>query len=199
MRCSEEKLRRSSGGGIDFLLEDFIRASYHVNDDESLRDVRRDINQGAAMLKVLPVAFAFLIGAVALWTGIRQIRNRANLSRWPTAKGTVIERGTFRPVIATATQSAFRYAPLIKYTYQVNGQEFTNDCVHAKRIQQPQHGTQKWAQASADLFPDEVIVHFNPEDPGESFLKETSRLMLGGLLVASLFAFLVGVVLLVTK
>ena len=151
------------------------------------------------MLKVLSVGFAFLIGGVGLWTSLKQLRNRAQLSRWPTAKGTVIERGTFRPDSATATQSAFRYAPLIKYTYQVNDQEFTSDCVHAKRIQLPQHGTQKWAQTSAASFPDEVIVHYNPEDPGESFLRETSRLMLGGVLVASLFAFLIGLILLVTK
>ena len=151
------------------------------------------------MLKILSVGFAFVIGTVALWTGIKQLRNRAKLNRWPTSPGRVVERGTFRPDIATATQSAFRYAPLIKYSYEVNGQEFTSNCVHAKRIQQPQHGTQKWARAKADSFPEEVLVHFNPDDPGESFLIETSRVMLGALIVASLFAFLIGLIFLVTN
>ncbi len=151
------------------------------------------------MLKILCGGFAFLIGVVAFWTGIKQLRNRAKLSRWPTSPGRVIERGTFRPDIATTTQSAFRYAPLIKYSYQVDGKEFTNNYIHAKRIQQPQHSTQKWAQAKADSFPNDVVVHYNPDDPGESFLQETSRVVLGGLLVAALFAFLVGLIFIVTK
>lgn len=151
------------------------------------------------MEKFLASGFAFVIGTVGLWTSIKQLRNRAMVSRWPTVKGKVIERGTFRPNIATATQSAFRYAPLLKYAYRVDGSDFINDRIHAQRIQQPQQSTQEWAQKKADSFPDEVVVHYNPQDPGESFLKETSRLLLFGVLAASVSAFLVGVILLVTK
>lgn len=151
------------------------------------------------MEKILGAGLAFLIGTVGLWTSLKQLRNRATLSRWPTTKGRVIERGTSRPNIATATQSAFRHAPLVRYTYQVKGIQFTNDRIHAKRIQQPQHNTREWAQKKADSFPDEVLVHYNPEDPAESFLNETSRILLCAVLAASLTAFLFALILLVTK
>jgi len=151
------------------------------------------------MLTFVSAGFAFLIGATALWTGIKQLRNRAVLRRWPTTPGKVIERGTYQPYIATATQSAFRYAPLIRYNYEVNRQTFTNESIHPKRMQQPRHGTKKWAQAQADSFPEAVLVHYNPQDPGEAFLNETSRLLLFGLIAAALFAFLFGVMLLVTR
>jgi hypothetical protein len=152
-----------------------------------------------AIEKILAAGFAFLIGTVGLWTAIKQLMNCAMVSRWPTTKGRVIERGTFRPSIATASSSAFRYAPLLKYVYQVDGREFTNDRIHAQRIQQPQHSTQQWAQKKADSFPDEVVVRYNPQDPSESFLNQTSRLLLVAILAASVFAFLFGLILLVTK
>jgi hypothetical protein len=87
---------------------------------------------------------------------------------------------------------AFRHAPLVKYVYQVGGEEFTNDRIRPKRIQQPQHNTKKWAQKKAESFPDEVSVHYNPEDPSESFLVQTSRLMLYVVVGSSCLAILFG-------
>src|SRR5215510_4348045 len=98
------------------------------------------------MEAIIGAGFAFLIGVVGLWTGFKQLRNRTVLSRWPTTHGRVIERGTYQPYIAMATQSAFRHAPLVRYVYQVGGKEFTNNQIRAKRIQQPQHSTQAWAE-----------------------------------------------------
>src|SRR5262249_35166560 len=79
------------------------------------------------MEAIIGAGFAFLIGVVGLWTGFKQLRNRTMLSRWPTTQGRVIERGTCQPYLATATQSAFRHAPLVRYVYQVGGKEFTNN------------------------------------------------------------------------
>ena len=144
-------------------------------------------------------AFALLIGIVGLWTGFKQLRNRAALNRWPITKGKVIERGTYKPYIPTAGPPAFRHAPLVKYVYQVAGREFINDRIRPKRIQQPQHNTKKWAQKTANRFPDEVDVHYNPEDPSESFLVQTPKILLYGLMGASCFAILFGVVLFLVK
>src|SRR5438445_13104635 len=91
-------------------------------------------------------AFALLIGIVLLWTGCKPLRNRAALDHWPTTKGRVIERGTYKPYIPTAGPSAFRHAPLVKYVYQVAGKGFLSDRIRPKRIQQPQHNTQAPAQ-----------------------------------------------------
>ena len=123
-------------------------------------------------------AFALLLGIVLMWTGFKQLKNRAALDRWPVTKGRVIERGTYQPYIPTAGPPAFRHAPLVKYVYQVAGREFINDRIRPKRIQQPQHNTQKWAQKTANKFADEVEVYYNPEDPRESFLVQTPAILL---------------------
>lgn len=148
---------------------------------------------------ILAAAFAWVIGIVGLWTGFKQLRNRATLNRWPITKGKVIERGTYQPDIPTAGPPAFRYAPLIKYVYQAEGNEFISDAIRPKRIQQPQHNTQKWAQEAANKFADEVTVHYNPEDPSESFLVQTPSILLYVVIGASGVAILFGIVLLLTK
>ena len=144
------------------------------------------------MERILSAAFSFLIGTVGLWTGLKQLRNRVELNKWATTEGRVIERGTFQPDVPMTGPPAFRHAPLVKYVYHVGGKEFTNDRIRPKRIQQPQHNTKEWAQKRAESFPDEVTVHYNPEDPSESFLVQTSRVMLYVVCVASCVAILFG-------
>jgi Protein of unknown function (DUF3592) len=147
---------------------------------------------------ILAGAFAWLIGIVGLWTGFKPLRNRAALNHWPVTKGKVIERGTFKPDYASGPP-AFRYAPLIKYVYQVAGKEFIGDRIRPQRIQQPQHNTRKWAEKRAIKFADEVEVHYNPENPGESFLIQTPKILLFGVIAGAGFAILFGVVLFATK
>jgi hypothetical protein len=144
------------------------------------------------MERIISAAFSFLIGTVGLWAGVKQLRNRTKLNHWPTTKGRVIERGTFQPDIPASGPPAFRHSPLVRYVYQVSGKEFTNDRIRPKRIQQPQHNTRKWAQKKADSFADDVTVHYNPEDPSESFLVQTSRAMLYIVCGASCLAILLG-------
>jgi hypothetical protein len=144
------------------------------------------------MERIISAAFSFLIGTVGLWAGVKQLRNRTKLNHWPTTKGKVIERGTFQPDIPALGPPAFRHSPLVRYVYQVSGKEFTNDRIRPKRIQQPQHNTRKWAQKKAESFADDVTVHYNPEEPSESFLVQTSRAMLYTVCGASCLAILLG-------
>ena len=120
-------------------------------------------------------AFALLIGIAGVWAGFRGLRNHAILNRWPMTKGRVVERGVYKPKIPSTYPPALRYAPLVKYVYQVGGKEFTNNCIHPKRIHAPIIGIEKWARERAASFPDEVTVHYNPEDPSESFLIQASK------------------------
>ncbi len=147
---------------------------------------------------ILAAAFAWVIGIVGLWTGFKQLRNRAALDRWPITKGKVIERGTFTPDYASGPP-AFRHAPLVKYVYQVDGKGFTSNSIRPKRIQQPQHNTKKWAQQAANKFADEVTVHYNPQDPSESFLVQTPSILLYVVIAGAGFAILFGLVLFATK
>ena len=141
------------------------------------------------MQSFLAGSFGLLIGGVGLWAGLRALKSRAVLNRWPTTPGRVIERGTFRPEYASGPP-AFSHAALVRYAYQVGGKDFVNDRIQPKRIQQPRHNTEEWAQKIAAGFPDDVIVHYNPEDPGESFLKQTSKKILYVVIGASCLAIL---------
>jgi hypothetical protein len=144
------------------------------------------------MERIFSGAFALLIGTVGLWTGLKQLRNRVALNNWPTTEGRVTERGTFQPDTPMLGPAAFRHAPLVRYFYQVGGKEFTGDRIRPKRIQQPEHNTKEWAQKRAESFPDKVTVHFNPDDPSESFLLQTTRVTLYILCGASILAILFG-------
>ena len=129
------------------------------------------------MESIIAGVFGLLIGTVGLWTGLRALKTRAALDRWPTTSGRVIERGTFTPDYASGPP-AFRHAPLVKYVYQADGKDFVNDRIHPKQIQQPRHNTEEWAQNRAESFPDDVVVHYNSADPGDSFLVQTPKKLL---------------------
>jgi Protein of unknown function (DUF3592) len=148
---------------------------------------------------IAPSAFAFLIGTVGAWTGLKQLSNRKALNRWPTTKGRVVERGTFESPSASVRKNTFQYCPLVRYTYQLNDKDFINDYIHPKRIQLPQHSSKKWAQKKAESFADEVTVHYNPEDPTEAFLVQTPKKILYIVIGASCGAVLYGLFLLLLK
>lgn len=150
------------------------------------------------METIVAGAFGLLIGIVGLWTGFMQLRNRAILNRWNTTKGKVIERGTYEPNVPTLSAPAFKYAPLVRYGYQTNGEEFVNDCIHPKRIQMPELSAKKRAQKRAESFADEVTVYYNPENPSESFLVQTSKRKLYVWIGCSCAALLFGAMFLLT-
>jgi hypothetical protein len=156
----------------------------------------RLIEYAATMEKIAAGIFSLLLGSVGLWTGLRQLKNRRLLSGWKTTPGKVIERGTYRPNIASLSAGAFRYSPLVKYSYQVNGADFINDAIHPRRIQLPKHSSKKWAQKQAETFPGEVLVHYNSDDPGESYLVLTSNLVLEIVVALGVLLILIGLIVL---
>jgi len=141
--------------------------------------------------------FGLLVGVVGVVTGFSLLKRRTQFNLWKTTSGRVIERGTYQPDTPMLSAPAFRHAPLVKYKYQVEGKEFVSNSILPKRIQSPQHNTIKWAQKQADSFPDDVVVYYNPEDPSESYLVQTSRVTLYLVIGASSVVILVGVFFLV--
>jgi len=140
------------------------------------------------MENLLAGLFGIFLGVVGVWTGFKQLKNRASFRNWNTTQGRVLERGTYRPPNARFTVSAFQYSPLIKYSYQVDGREIVSNSIFPVRIQLPSHGSLKWAEKKAATYPDEVLVHYNPADVSESYLKLTSRWVLYAVIAGSLFA-----------
>ena len=135
--------------------------------------------------------FGMTLGIVGVLTGFKQLRNRTVLRSWKTTSGRVIERGTYVPNFAMLSVPAYRHAPLVKYTYEVDGAQFSSNAITPERIQQPQHNTLDWARRKADSFANEVVVHYNPENPAESYLQLTSRWMLWVVVGASCLAMLI--------
>ena len=146
----------------------------------------------ASIENLVAGVFALLIGVVGLLTGLRQLRTRAVLKSWKTVPGSVSERGTYIPQFAMLSVPAFRHAPLVKYRYIVDGKEFISSSISPERIQRPQHNTIKWAQKRAQSFADQVVVHYNPDDPGESYLVLTPAWMLLIVVGASCLVLMIG-------
>ena len=146
------------------------------------------------MESIIAGVFALVIGVIGLLTGLKQLKNRAALDRWPVTNGRVIERGIFQPPVPPTGPPAFRHAPLIRYAYWVNGKEFINNYIHPKRIQLPRHSTREWAQKRADEIQDDVVVHYNPADPAEAFLFQTPKRLLYVVVGASVLITLVAVI-----
>ena len=143
--------------------------------------------------------FGLLVGTVGAVTGFTQLKRRTQFNLWKTTSGRIIERGTYQPDIPMLSAPAFRYAPLVKYKYQVEGKEFVSNSILPRRIQSPQHSTITWAQKKAESFPDEVAVYYNPENPSESYLVQTSRATLYLVIGASCLVILVGVLFLLVS
>lgn len=143
--------------------------------------------------------FSLLLGTVGLWTGFKQMRNRAALNLWQTTIGAVVERGTYQPNIPSLGPPAFRYAPLVKYVYKVDGKEFVNNSIHPKRIQLPPISSRKWAQKKAESFPNEVVVYYNTADPGEAYIVQTSLITLWIVVAVSVFLVLFGALILLVR
>src|SRR5262245_14761457 len=144
------------------------------------------------MEKLIAGIFGLLLGLVGAWTGISLLKKRALFEQWHTTNGRVIERGTYLPDHAMLSAPAFRHAPLVRYQYEVATKKFQSLSILPRRIQLPRHSTKKWAQRQAESFADEVVVHYNPEDPAESYLILTSRSILLVVIGASCIALLIG-------
>lgn len=143
--------------------------------------------------------FGVLLGSGGIWLGRVQFRNLAALKAWQTTPGKVIERGTFRVSFATLSVSAFQHAPLVKYCYHVNGQEFINDAILPPHMQMPEHSTLAWAQRKANSFPDEVTVYFSSANPAQSFLVRPTKTKFYLMIVGACAAFMYGAVFLLSS
>lgn len=144
------------------------------------------------MENLLAGIFGMVLGLAGIWTGIKALKNRVLADRWHTTNGRVIERGIYQPDQPMLSAPAFRYAPLVKYCYEIGGREFVSHWILPRHIQLPRHNTKKWAQKQADSFPDEVVVHYDPINPSESYLTNASRTGLYAVLIFSLIAILLG-------
>lgn len=112
----------------------------------------------AVALAILTIIF----GVTALWIA-RRARALILRSRdWPTVQGRILERG-----VGEAMGARRSYLPRVKYTYSVGGKSFTGDQVYQIRRTGWIYRT---VRKLVDGLPEEIAVHYNPENPAESYL-----------------------------
>ena len=128
-------------------------------------------------MKAWIIAALFLgFGSLALWGALRVTGDVKKNRGWPTTPGKVLERRVGEPM-GTRGRS---FIPVVKYTYSVDGKEYTNDQVYLIRRT---GGIHDKMQELVDSFPDPVPVHYNPKNPAESYLivnpSSTSWILVG--------------------
>jgi hypothetical protein len=111
---------------------------------------------------LLTIAF----GLLGIWGARRVSREVRRRRGWPTAPGTILERGV-GPAMGDGA-----FVPLVRYAYTVGGREYVNDQVYViRRTGMLARGVRRLV----DGLPDPVPVHYNPADPADSYLLAQPR------------------------
>jgi hypothetical protein len=126
--------------------------------------------------KYLIAALFLAFGALALWGAFRVSSDIKKGRSWPTTPGKVLERRVGEPM-GTRGRT---FLPVVKYSYVVDGKEYTNDQVYLIKRSGGMHDKM---QRLVDSFPDPVPVHYDPANPASSYLisnpTSTSWLLVG--------------------
>ena len=118
------------------------------------------------------VVFAVLFG-LALLLGFVALQRKAGAARsWPIAPGVIETSSTERVTDNAGGHRRTTYAPLVEYSYTVNGLE-----LHGKQITlaMVMSGSLASAEKTAARYPvgRKVDIHYNPENPEIAALENT--------------------------
>jgi Protein of unknown function (DUF3592) len=127
------------------------------------------------MEKYFAAAFGLMLSSVGFYTCFTQLRNLSALNSWKIIRGKVVERGIVQSEIGKVRTPGPRFCPLVRYSYQVDGKDFTSDAIYPKHMLASPSGSNDWAEKEAKKFADEVTVFYNPENPADSSLKLPSK------------------------
>jgi hypothetical protein len=103
-----------------------------------------------------------VVGILAVGFGVHVFGKIRRERGWPTVPGKILERG-----VGGAMGRGRTYMPHAKYTYSVSGKSYTNDQVYLIRRTGGLHDKM---QQLVDGLPDPVPVHYDPNDPKQSYL-----------------------------
>jgi hypothetical protein len=130
------------------------------------------INLGiSALLGFIFIGFGIFCGAMAyqITRGHLSAGQSSRRSRtWPACQGTV----SSARLVHSGTRAGWK--PKIKYSYQVNGVEYTGEKVTFDYLDSY---LRKEAQAVIEKYPEHstVQVLYNPQQPGEAVLEQNLR------------------------
>lgn len=124
--------------------------------------------------------------ALATWLALHISVARRKARDWPTVPGRILERGV---------SGAGRFwSPHVKYAYSVADQEYISERLH---LVGKVRGLESKVRRLVDGLPDPVPVHYDPQDPRQSYLLTISTGWIIFIVAVAVFAFLMGFMLLV--
>jgi hypothetical protein len=93
---------------------------------------------------------------------------------WPVVRGKVVESGTESYRRAFKGRTSTYYAPVVEYSYLVNGHEYRSRQI---KLDDKDEGTRAEAERIAARYPkgSDVDVHYDPEYPGSAALENPAR------------------------
>lgn len=113
------------------------------------------------------------LGLVAFWAARSMHRLRRRVLGWPSVPGRVTVRQVIRPTDRGRTSApAFRFAPDVRYTYRVDGVEYTGD---KTTLPWSATGSRRSAEKVLAAIPDDTEVRYDPADPRTSCLYAPGR------------------------
>ena len=139
-------------------------------------------------LGVLSLALVAASLLLMAWAGY-EINRAIETRTWPEAQGTINSSGVRKEIRRESGSSGRKsttYYPEIRYAYQAGGRSYTGTKINIGG----KTGGMEWlAQRAVKKYPsgENVIVHYNPDDPSEAVLK-------AGIAGSSIFILLMGVV-----
>jgi Protein of unknown function (DUF3592) len=128
-------------------------------------------------------AGGFGLAALLMAIGLPFVALRT--ARWPTTPGRIVSSGVERYIDTDADGRRTMYRATVVYAYEVNGLEYRGDRVTSGGVMSASFPGA--ARRAAAKYPvgREVMVHYNPREPGDSVLRPWSWTFVFPLLVAA--------------
>lgn len=105
--------------------------------------------------------FASIVGLAVTILGVVQFKKALETKHWPSVDGTII---------TSEMSGGTKVAPIVRYLYYVDDQEYSFDQVNPLKLGR---GQKKYAQRVLDKYPMDakVKVYYNPADPKSAVLE----------------------------
>jgi hypothetical protein len=138
---------------------------------------------------------AWLIGGIALYSGLSILRANRQVRGWPTVPGTLVERGVVPSTAGSVSSPGRRHRAMVRYTYVVDGRPYEGDKILALG---GLTGTQTAMQKEVDRLADPIEVRYNPLNPADACLETVPSWWALGAFAGAALGFLVGLLTLVS-
>jgi len=118
------------------------------------------------MKKFLAGLIFFVVGAIILFFGYSWYKKAKDTESWPETEGIVL----YSEVNSHVSDGSTMYKPIVKYTYSVNGKEFTSSKYSYGEYSS---SDSDFAYEIVDLYPKgkKVSVYYNPSKPYKAVLE----------------------------